>query len=184
MSLQSTKKGEICWFSSLSLIPAVSHGLNKAMQPGRENKRKLQEGHLWRDAHEGKEVVTSKLAPKLCWRQCRDTHLYSMFLVMVWCTPVHQPYNLETSQAAFWKPDYVLVLLAFSFLLHLPITPLYQATDSAREDSVCDTTSWANLLTFCFCCPRQVGRQERKEGRILMASIKASGKEGKEKTCI
>lgn len=50
------KKGEKCQPSSLSLNLFMPCGLKKQGSQG-ERKRKLQEGHLWRDVHEKKEVV-------------------------------------------------------------------------------------------------------------------------------
>lgn len=67
MSMLETQEGEITinqkWGGVLAqqpdLIPAVSCGLSIARQPGRQEK---QEGHLWKDVHEGKEVVTCLLS--------------------------------------------------------------------------------------------------------------------------
>lgn len=75
MSMLETQEGEITisqkWGGVLAqqpdLIPAASCGLSKARQPGRQEK---QEGHIWRDVHEAKEVVTCLLSflPN-CWRK-------------------------------------------------------------------------------------------------------------------
>lgn len=67
MSMLETEEGEITisqkWGGMLAqqpdLIPAVSCGLSKARQTEIQEK---QEGHIWRDVHEGKEVVTCLLS--------------------------------------------------------------------------------------------------------------------------
>lgn len=54
------EKGEKCRPSSLSLRLCLVAWTKQGSQG--ERKRKLQEGHLWRDVHEQKEVVTFLLS--------------------------------------------------------------------------------------------------------------------------
>lgn len=126
-----------------------------ARERGKKAERTSLDGCTW-----GSDLF-SQLTPKPCWREGRGSHLHSMFLVTVWCTPVHQLYNAKTSQAAFWRPDYPFTAMSlFPFL----------------------TRASCPFVSCYWLCKRRTlhySQLGRSAGRLLLLS-QASGKAGVE----